>query len=70
MLVLSRRRHESIVFPGIGVTVKVLRVEGNKATLGISAPVDVRILREEIDVELASVAPAWEHDPAGIGSIP
>lgn len=49
MLVLSRRRHESIVFPNIGVTVKLLRVERNKAKLGISAPPDVRILREEVD---------------------
>ena len=49
MLVLSRRRHESIVFPNLGVTVKLLRVERNKAKLGISAPPDVRILREEVD---------------------
>lgn len=48
MLVLSRRGDESIVFPNLGITVKVLRVDRNKAKLGISAPPEVRIMREEV----------------------
>lgn len=62
MLVLSRRRHESIVFPNLGVTVKLLRVERNKAKLGISAPPDVRILREEVDTGLEIQLPGLTQE--------
>ncbi len=48
MLVLSRRTNESIVFPNLGVSIKLLRVDRAKAKLGISAPPDIRILREEV----------------------
>ncbi len=48
MLVLSRREGEKIVFPNLGVTLEVLRVKGNAARLGVRAPADVRILRDEL----------------------
>ncbi|NUQ63148.1 MAG: response regulator [Pirellulales bacterium] len=48
MLVLSRREGEKIVFPNLGVTLEVLRVKGNTARLGVRAPDDVRILRDEL----------------------
>lgn len=51
MLVLSRRADESIVFPTLGITVKLLRVDRTKAKLGISAPPNVRILRQEIGAD-------------------
>lgn len=49
MLVLSRRATESVVFPSIGVTVSVLRVNGAVAKIGIEAPPDLRILRKELE---------------------
>lgn len=49
MLVLSRRCDESIVFPNVGITVKILRVDRNKTKVGIDAPAGIRILREEVD---------------------
>lgn len=48
MLVLSRRADEKIVFPNVGITVKILRVKGNVAKIGIDAPAELQILRNEI----------------------
>lgn len=48
MLVLSRRESDKILFPSLGISVEVLRIQGNKARLGIEAPDNVPILRHEI----------------------
>jgi carbon storage regulator len=47
MLVLSRKVGEKVVI-GNNVTVQVVRVKGNRVTLGIVAPADVSILRTEL----------------------
>jgi len=47
MLVLSRKLGEKITI-GKGVTVAVVKVHGNRVQLGIEAPPDVRIYRDEI----------------------
>jgi carbon storage regulator CsrA len=47
MLVLSRKNGESIVIGG-EITVKVLRVKGNTAQLGVDAPKEVPVHRSEI----------------------
>ena len=47
MLVLTRRLGEMIRV-GETVTVRVLEVKGNQVRLGIEAPGDVRIYREEV----------------------
>jgi carbon storage regulator CsrA len=48
MLVLTRRVNESIVLPGLGVTVRVLAFKGNSVRLGIEAPPSVVVMREEL----------------------
>ena len=48
MLVLTRKETDKILFPSLGITVEVLRVQGNKTRIGIQAPEDVPILRHEI----------------------
>ena len=48
MLVLSRREDDKILFPNLGISVKILRVEGNKVRVGVEAPRDVRVLRHEL----------------------
>ena len=48
MLVLSRRPNEKIVFPNLGITVQILRVSGKAVCVGVEAPRDVRILRDEL----------------------
>jgi carbon storage regulator len=47
MLILSRRIHEVIMI-GDDITVVVLGVKGNQARLGIKAPKDIAVHREEI----------------------
>jgi len=47
MLVLTRRVNERIVI-GDDVTVTVLEVRGDQVRLGIEAPRDVKVLREEV----------------------
>jgi len=46
MLILSRRVGESITI-GNDVVVKVVALSGNQIRLGITAPREVRVLREE-----------------------
>lgn len=47
MLVLSRKLNEKIMIDG-GIVVTVLKIDRNQIRLGIEAPPDVRVLREEI----------------------
>jgi carbon storage regulator len=46
MLVISRKVGESVIIDG-GITVTITSIDGNKIRLGISAPRDVRVDREE-----------------------
>jgi carbon storage regulator len=48
MLVLTRRPSESVVFPGLGITIRVAAVKGNAVRVGIEAPPNVVILRQEL----------------------
>src|SRR5262249_25613133 len=48
MLVLSRRPNDKILFPGINATVQIVSVKGSTVRLGIDAPPDVAILRDEL----------------------
>jgi carbon storage regulator len=47
MLVLTRKLGE-VIRVGDSVTVRVLEVKGNHVRLGVEAPADVRIYREEV----------------------
>lgn len=47
MLVLRRKVGESIVFDSV-ITISVLAIEGERIKLGISAPPDITIVREEL----------------------
>jgi len=48
MLVLSRKQNERIRV-GDSVVVTVVRVSGDKVRIGIEAPANVRVLRDELD---------------------
>ena len=47
MLVLSRKVGEKLVIDG-NITVEIVRIQGNRITLGLVAPADVKILRGEL----------------------
>ena len=51
MLILSRKSGESIVIDG-RIHVKVVRVEGDVVKIGIEAPSDIPVHREEVYQEI------------------
>ncbi len=51
MLILSRKLNESIVIDG-RITVKIMRVDGDVVKLGIAAPADVPVHRQEVYDEI------------------
>ncbi len=56
MLVLSRKEGEKLVI-GDNITLVVSRISGNRVTLGIEAPADVKIFRGEL------TKPREAHEP-------
>ena len=64
MLVLSRKVGEKLVV-GDHITVVVQRVKGNRVTIGIDAPNDVRIVRGELQpFESKDQTPIARREPA------
>jgi carbon storage regulator len=47
MLVLSRKKNESIIIDG-GITVTVVEIRGDKVRLGIDAPKETFVHRQEV----------------------
>ncbi len=47
MLVLSRRSQQQIIFPNLGITLRILQVRGQIVKVGIEAPPEIAILRQE-----------------------
>lgn len=47
MLVLSRKKNESIMIGG-GIVITVIDIRGDKVRLGIEAPIDVPVHRREV----------------------
>ena len=47
MLILSRKSGESITIGG-NIQVRVLKVRGSQVQLGISAPPEIQVMRQEI----------------------
>jgi carbon storage regulator len=48
MLVLSRKKDESIVIPELSIKIMVIKVRGDKVRLGIEAPKSTKVHREEV----------------------
>jgi carbon storage regulator len=66
MLILTRRAGETVMI-GSDITITVLGVKGNQVRLGINAPKDVAVHREEIyeriQSEQAAEGSADQNDP-------
>ena len=48
MLMLTRRQNQKVLFPHLGITVEVVEVSGKTVRMGIDAPREIKILREEL----------------------
>lgn len=53
MLALTRKKQEAIMIDG-GIEIRVLDIQGDKVKLGISAPKNVGIHREEVYAQIKS----------------
>lgn len=60
MLVLSARPNEKIFLPDVPASIEVVAIQSNHVRLGITAPEDVRVLREG----LPDLAAEWGGDEA------
>ncbi|WP_145229018.1 carbon storage regulator CsrA [Gimesia algae] len=58
MLVLSRKKDEKIII-GDSITLMVIEIKNDKVRLGIEAPKDVTVHREEV---YAAIKAQSEHD--------
>jgi carbon storage regulator CsrA len=61
MLVLSRKEDQKVCFPGLGITVQIVRVKGSSVRLGIDAPTEVRIIRDELGDDGPEKPPPRAH---------
>ena len=57
MLVLTRRLHEKVVLPDLGITLEVIAIKPGVVRLGIDAPAEVTVLREELTTRSAQWQP-------------
>ena len=58
MLVLSRRVKDTIRFPEFDITIEILRVKGASTRIGIDAPVEIQVLRGELETCLLYTSPS------------
>lgn len=56
MLVLGRKRNEEIVIDGGRIVISVVRIEGERVRLGITAPRDMLVNRREVQDQLDAVS--------------
>jgi carbon storage regulator CsrA len=63
MLVITRRPSDKIIFPKLGITIHVVRVEGRSVRMGIEAPRNVHVLRHELAEQQQAIAPVVVQEP-------
>ncbi len=70
MLVLSRKLDESIVI-GDNITVRIISIEKGMVKIGIDAPSDVAIMRNELleDVKEANIAAVKESKTLSVSEL-
>jgi carbon storage regulator len=66
MLILTRRAGETVMV-GSDITITVLGVKGNQVRIGINAPKDVAVHREEIYERIQIEKSAQESGQADLG---
>ena len=68
MLILTRRAGETVMI-GSDITITVLGVKGNQVRIGINAPKDVAVHREEIYERIQIEKSAQESGQADPGDV-
>ncbi|MCA9265593.1 MAG: response regulator [Planctomycetales bacterium] len=67
MLVLSRRCDEGITFANLGITIRVLHLTKKQVRIGIEAPPEVHVLRQELERHPSGANTA--HSPADLARL-
>ena len=67
MLVLSRKEEQKILFPALGISLEILHIKGSTVRVGIDAPMEVRIVRDELvdgtlDEQINRLPPKLRHE--------
>jgi carbon storage regulator CsrA len=65
MLVLSRHLGEKIALPGLGVTIQVVAIKPGLVRIGIEAPPEIPIVRQEILDQCKTTLKARPAGPCG-----
>ena len=68
MLVLSRKSHQEIHLPELGVVLTLLEVGANRIRIGVDAPQCVRVLRGELvqkEARASEGSKEWQGREAG-----
>lgn len=68
MLVLTRKLNESIIIDG-NITLTVVEVRGNRVKLGIVAPGEVPVMREEIAVAMKERRQTSAHGASRMAAV-
>ena len=68
MLVLSRHRDESIIIDGY-IKVTIIEIRNDKVRVGVTAPKEISIHREEIQVEVDREAAERRNGTGGGGRL-
>lgn len=62
MLVLSRKEDESIIIGRGEIVIKVIKITGDKVRLGIEAPREIPVNRQEVFDDLPETGDADEEE--------
>ena len=62
MLVLSRKESQRIRL-GDSIVITIVKISGDKVRVGIDAPTDVLVLRDELEAREPSVRPSVGREP-------
>ena len=66
MLVLTTRLNEKLILPEAQTTIEVVAIQGRAVRLGITAPEEIRVLREGIPDRVAE----WGAEPEAFEAAP
>jgi len=61
MLVLSRKEEQKVLIPGLDISIKVICCKNSSVRLGIDAPPEIRILRDELEDGVSVKDPSFSN---------